>query len=101
MAKGIKTGGGSRLGKRNKTTGELRDILDSTVDFSIVCSKLYELSKGITCKKTEKNGDEVIYEKPPDAFAAKTLLEFRYGKAAQPLTGDSAKPIEVIVRGVS
>lgn len=94
MARGKKTGGGSRKGVRNKATGAVRDILDANVDFDVVVQKLFELGQGVQVRQKTKDGREVIYDRPPDAFALKTLLEYRFGKAPQPLVGDNENPVK-------
>ena len=86
MAKRKKTGGGSRKGKPNKSTAELKDILDKAVDWNVVAKKLFELVKGVTVEEERKDGSTSIYTKPPNETAAKTLLEFRFGKAPQSMT---------------
>jgi len=82
MAIGKKTGGGSRLGSPNKSTAEIKELLDREVDFGVVISKLYELSQGVESEKFSM-GDSIIYQEKPDAYAAKILLEYRYGKPVQ------------------
>ncbi len=79
--KGKKTGG-RKPGSKNKETLQLKEILDSTVDFSVVAQKLYELTQGVTVQKETQDGPR-IYEEKPDAYAARTLIEFRYGKPKQ------------------
>jgi hypothetical protein len=70
---------GSRKGRYNKSTYEIKDILDKVVDWNVIASKLYSLATG------EK----------PDAFAIKTLIEFRYGKAAQSMKIEGGdKPLQ-------
>jgi hypothetical protein len=79
---GVKTGGGSRKGKPNKSKREVKDILERIVDFDVVAAKLYELAQGVTVSEV-KNGNVVVYEKPPDVAAAKVLMEYGFGKPAQ------------------
>jgi hypothetical protein len=83
MAVGKKTGGGSRKGKRNKSTEEIKELLDSRVDFEVVVEKLYELVQGVTVKKASPSGAPIIYTEKPDVSAAKILIEYRYGKPLQ------------------
>lgn len=98
MAFGKKTGGGSRKGSPNKSTLEIKTIIDAVVDFKVVVSKLYELSKGI---KVE--GNDGVYQKEPDPTAAKILMEYRFGKPHQALDvtsdGQSIAP-QIIIKNV-
>ncbi len=90
--KGKKTGGRIK-GKPNKSTLEIRQLIDSCVDFNEVFSKLYELTKGVEVQKLTDDGN-IVYTKPPDPFAAKILIEHRFGKAPQAIdiTSDN-KPL--------
>jgi len=75
--------GGSRKGKPNKSTQDIKKLLDERVDFGIVIDKLMELVNGVQVQKV--NGGQIrIYTDKPDSFAAKILLEYRFGKAPQP-----------------
>ena len=79
---GTKTGGGSRKGSPNRSTLEIKSIIDECVDFKEVVLKLVELVQGVEVQ--EKIGREiVIYTKPPDSTAAKILMEYRFGKPQQ------------------
>ncbi len=80
--RGRKTGGGSRKGIPNKSTQEIKELLDQKVDFGLVISKLFELSQGVEVEKYGSK-ESVVYCEKPDAFAAKILLEYRYGKPLQ------------------
>lgn len=82
MAYGFKSGGGTRKGIRNKSTEEVKDILEREVDFGAVVAKLFELSQGVEVEKYV-NKEAVIYSEKPDPYAAKILLEYRYGKPVQ------------------
>jgi len=76
MAKRKKTGGGSRKGKPNKSTQEIREIIQSTVDFAVLTDKMFQLVKGV-----EVSGDDgTVYSQAPNVNAAKLLLEYGYGK---------------------
>lgn len=77
-----KTGGGSRKGIPNKSTAEIKELLDEQVDFGVVISKLYELAQGVESEKFSM-GEEIVYTEKPDANAAKILLEYRFGKPLQ------------------
>jgi hypothetical protein len=80
--KKAKPRGGSRKGRPNKSTNEVKSILDANVNFNVVAKKLYELVKGVSVQ-TVKRGKTVIYVQPPDTAAAKVLFEFRFGKPHQ------------------
>lgn len=84
--KGIKTGG-RKAGTKNKTSDDIKLLLEANVDFSVVIGKLYELVNGVEVQK--RVGRElVVYSEKPDAAAAKILLEYRFGKPAQTINGD-------------
>lgn len=108
MAKGKKTGGGSRLGKPNKSKLELRSLIDKVCKgtrgkpLEETVRALYKLSVGSVVvvdqkdlviddkgQLKERTKKQRVYLKEPDAFAAKTLLEFRFGKASQHINVDS------------
>lgn len=61
MAMGVKTGGGSRKGKPNKSTVVIREILDRCVDWDEVIGELVKLAKS-------------------NPMAMRMLLEYRFGK---------------------
>ena len=81
--KGCMKTGGRTKGTRNKAPNELKTILDKIVDYEKVALKLFELSQGVLVQKKDKKGVPYIYEQPPDGLAAKTIFEFRFGRAAQ------------------
>jgi hypothetical protein len=88
-----KTKGGKRQGSGrkkyvpNKPTREVRAIIDSVAanhgGMETVIEKLFELVEGVTVREFDKKGVAHIYDKPPDAYAGKILLETRFGKPAQ------------------
>ena len=79
MAKGKKTGGGSRKGIRNKSTLQVKELLDSESDFKAIITKLNELAlKG-------------------DVSAAKLLMEYRFGKPSQHIELDTNHDISVTI----
>lgn len=97
MAKnGIKSGGGSRKGSPNKSTQNIKNIIDGIVNFNEVVGKLFELANGVLAK----NDQGVIYNKPPDTAAIKILMEYRFGKPRQELSietpVDSTLTLEII-----
>lgn len=83
MKGGKRDGAGRKAGTKNKSTLEIKELLDSHIDFEIVVTRLFELVNGVTMQETRANGDEVVYTRAPDSNAAKILLEFRFGKAKQ------------------
>ena len=89
--------GGSRKGKPNKSTAEVKHLIDLAAKehggMQFVFEKLFELVAGVTIQTVDKKGEEHVYDKPPDAFAAKILLEYRYGKAPQPITGPEGESL--------
>ena len=80
MTKDRKKTGGRETGTANKLTLTAREILDQYVDFNIVASKLFELVMGIWVEEVSADGRKFVYQKPPDALAAKYLWEMRFGK---------------------
>lgn len=70
MAKGHKTGGGSRKGKPNKATEDIRAAILRGGD---LVAKGFEL---MSC------GDKKV-----EAAAWRVLMEYGYGKAVQPIEG--------------
>jgi hypothetical protein len=84
--------GGSRKGIPNKSTSDVRAVIDRVAKkhggMDFVFKQLFELVKGVSVNVTDKKGEEHVYDKPPDPLAAKILLEYRYGKAPQPLVGN-------------
>lgn len=79
---GKREGAGRKHGVRNKSTMQVKDLLDKCVDFEVVVGKLYELAQGVEVEKYVKD-ENVVYSEKPDAFAAKVLLEYRFGKPQQ------------------
>lgn len=83
---GRRQNAGRKKGGHNKATIEIKTILSRVVDWDIVIGKLYELVQGVSVREFDKKGEAHIYDKSPDAFSAKILLEYGFGKAPQPLT---------------
>ncbi len=79
---GKREGAGRKPGIPNKATLEIRDIIDSCVDFKEVIGKLNELANGITIQEITKEGINVYTERP-DPKASQILLEYRFGKPKQ------------------
>ena len=95
--------GGSRKGKPNKLRKTDKELLQRAIDavakknggYESLLGSLWESASGILVQETDRKGEVHIYTKPPDTFAAKTLLEFRFGRAPQPVTGEDGGPIKV------
>jgi hypothetical protein len=98
---------GRKAGVPNKSTQELRDLIDKishqrtivaetegatkTVSgLEQVVERLFELADGVQVEKT-MDGKETVFSVLPSEAAAKTVLELRFGKARQ--------SIETRVRG--
>lgn len=74
--------GGRKEGTPNKSTNEVKELLDKHIDFELVVKKLLELVEGVEVR--ERVGKQLVtYTKPPDSYAAKILLEYRFGKPHQ------------------
>ncbi len=91
MARGKKTGGGSRLGKPNKSRDEAKQLIDEVLKkhggSKWIFEKLVELGEGVLVSSEE--GDKtVVYEKEPNDRALRTLAEYRFGKPPQEIQGN-------------
>jgi hypothetical protein len=96
MAKGKKTGG-RKAGTPNKSTLEIKGIIDSEVDFSVVVSKMYELVKGVEVQGTNRDGTTYAIDLQPNPSAARILLEYRFGKPREVIELDTgANAAEVV-----
>jgi len=62
--------------------------------------RLWELVEGVEVQKVLKDGETRIYSQPPDSFAAKTILEFRFGKAPQTLEHTAPEGFDITIRSV-
>ncbi len=94
MAKGRRTGGGSRKGIPNKTTQELRDIIEKAISTQERMELLAQLARGILLEDLVK-GMPIVYRTPPSDFAIKQLNEYQYGKPKQivEVGGEGGNPI--------
>lgn len=89
---------GKPAGIKNKSTLDIKAVLDSEVDFRQVVKKLLELVMGVTVQ-TKHEGETIVYERPPDAHAAKILLEYRFGRPTQSIDlGDTSFILQVNTR---
>jgi hypothetical protein len=70
---GKKTGGGSRKGKVNRSTAEIKAILSAEVDFVALVRRLVVMSK---------RRDQTAFS------ASRLLLEYQYGKPKETLDLD-------------
>lgn len=84
MAKGKKTGG-RKKGSRNRSVSEVKDLVDA------IFKKVNPVEKAI--KLLEFGSDKT------QGTVLLRLLEYRYGKPEQPITGgrDDTEPIRVVV----
>lgn len=94
---GEKTGGGSRKGIPNKSSEELRSIIDKVSKarkvgdlegLEIQVTNLFKLGEGVLVQKVDKEGGKEVFEMPPDPIAIGKLLDYRFGKAVQPVRRD-------------
>lgn len=95
---GKRAGAGRKPGSVNESKLILQKAIDSVArkrgGYESLIGHLWELAEGVEVQKETKRDGEVIYSQPPDAFAAKILLEFRFGKAPQPLTDENGEKLE-------
>ena len=89
-----------RKGRPNKSTQDIKRLLQKRVDFGIVVDKLMELVNGVKTAKTDRSGNETVYSQPPDAFAAKILLEYGFGRPQQDITSDgkAISAVQVLIK---
>lgn len=88
MAKGIKTGGGSRKGVPNKATADVRAIAQEYTGKAIAAlARLAGLVEGIEGAESDQ----------AQVSAIKELLDRGHGKASQALelTGEGGGPIQI------
>lgn len=83
MAKGHKTGGGSRKGKPNKSTQDVQAFVDAVFK---------KISPEVLADELLASDNEKV-----KAMVFLKLLEYRYGKPVQPVSGagDNAPPLRV------
>lgn len=101
--------GGKRIGAGRKpgVSSESKQLLQAALDrvakkhggYEGLIGRLWELVDGVEVQKEMKDGSTKIYSMPPDSFAAKTILEFRFGKAPQSMEigGKGGVPLTILV----
>ena len=92
---GGKKTGGRKKGSLNKSKDEIKELLDSHVDFEEIIGKLVELVNGVSVSVMTDKGIKV-YQDRPDAQAAKILLEYRFGKPQQKIE-HSGELTEIVI----
>ncbi len=95
---GAREGAGRPIGKRNKATEQVKEILAKVVDFEIVFEKLFELTKGIKVQRMSLDGP-IVYTERPDPAAAKILIEYGFGKPSQPIEHSGEITTIKVIRG--
>lgn len=90
---------GKPPGTRNKSTEEVKKLLDANVKFPQVIKRLYELTQGVEIAKQTEQGTKYYSEKP-DAYAARVLLEYRFGKPVQQILNEISGEVTEIRRTV-
>ena len=99
---GKRPGAGRKKGIRNKTTDEVKQIINNVAKkhggLQTIFEKLFELTEGIQVREFDKKGVPHVYDKPPDAYAARTILEFRFGRPEQSiaLEGDGTSFVQIV-----
>lgn len=81
---GKRDGAGRKHGSKTKATKELKDIIDGVTDPTALISGLHSIAKDLGA--------------PPAArvTAYKELLDRRYGKAPQAITGANGGPLAIV-----
>lgn len=81
---GKRAGAGRKAGQRNKGTQEVRDLIDSNVDLKEMMVTLRDIARD--------------KEAPPAAraVAANSILDRRFGKAPQAITGANGGPLAIV-----
>ena len=80
---GKREGAGRKPGIPNKDRREFIALIENIGGTEDQLGKLKELANGVTCVRHEKDGNDVVYERPPDSFAITWMLDQAYGKAKQ------------------
>lgn len=85
---GKRIGAGRKKGAHNKSTYEVKRVINSILPPKKRYGLLAELAQGVLVQEKQKDGSERVYVKPPDGFALKTLCEYADGKPVQTIQGD-------------
>lgn len=84
--------GGRRKGRPNRSTIYIRELIDEASDLLTAEGRdaLQQIIEahmrkaiGIRAVQHEHDGQEVVYDVPPDVQSAKLILEHRFGKPKQ------------------
>jgi hypothetical protein len=96
---GRRPGAGRKAGIKNKSTYEVKAIINSIIPAKERYGLLAELARGITVQEIDKEGGVRVYEKPPSEPALKILCEYADGKPAQSVdvTSGGSKIAGVVV----
>lgn len=81
---GKRANAGRKKGQRNKGTQEVRDLIDSNVDLTQMVLTLKAIALDINAAPAAR------------AVAANSLLDRRYGKAPQAITGANGGPLAIV-----
>jgi len=82
--KGLPKTGGKQKGSRNKSTAELKDIIDSEMPAAIMVRVLKEVANDKQAPPAARVG------------AVKEIWDRRYGKAPQAITGADGGPLAIV-----
>ena len=80
---GHRDGAGRKVGSKNIASKAVKDLIDECIDMRVVINKLVELVHGVQVEAVDSEGGQEVYVTKPDVFAAKILMEYRYGKPQQ------------------
>lgn len=95
MAKGVKTGGGSRAGRPNKATADARQAISAFVDGN--AHRLQEWLDQIAEGVKDDTGEYVVQPNPEKAFGLfQSVIEYHVPKLARTeVTGKDGSDIKV------
>lgn len=81
---GKRSNAGRKKGQRNKGTQEVRDLIDSNVDLTKMVVTLRDIAMDVGAPPAAR------------AVAANSILDRRYGKAPQAITGANGGPLAIV-----
>lgn len=81
---GKRENAGRKKGQRNKGTQQVRDLIDSNVDLTQMVITLRDIAKDVGAPPAAR------------AVAANSLLDRRFGKAPQAITGANGGPLAIV-----